>query len=342
MEEAFPAARPRATKPSGQRNVATVTTTARLHFGFLDPSGRGKRPFGSFGLSLDRPRTKLVLRRAERSSLSGAEAMRAGRYLAAIAERCRITQSYDLRLDEAIPPHAGLGSGTQLALAVGSAFAALEGLALSPAAIAERLGRGARSGIGIGTFAQGGLVLDGGPGQGGSLPLLISRLPFPEPWRVILIFDESTAGLSGADEISAFEALPAFPDAETAMLSQRVQTALAAVEGGNFAGFCDQIGALQTAMGAYFGALQGGVFVSRAVGEAVGWLRSQGLTGLGQSSWGPTGFAFVRGEKEGLTLLAQLQERGGAGLHFELAQGRNEGAEIALGHRLISAHPDSG
>ena len=81
-------------------------------------------------------------------------------------------------------------------------------------------------------------------------------------------------------------------------------------------------------MGAYFGALQGGMFVSPGVGEAIAWLQDQGLTGLGQSSWGPTGFAFVPSEAEGQALLAQLQKRASAGLRFELAQGRNQGAEI--------------
>jgi len=328
MEEAFPAARRRATERLEPTNVVTVTTTARLHFGFLDPSGKGSRPFGSFGLSLNRPRTRLSLRKkAAITAVSGPEAERAQRYLATMAAGGRITQPYELRLDEAIPPHAGLGSGTQLALAVGTAFAALEKIALNPAEIAAELGRGARSGIGIATFAQGGLVLDGGP-AGSGLPPLTSRVPFPERWRAILIFDEKIAGLSGPDEISAFQTLPCFPEAETEELTQRVQIGLAAVEAHDFAGFCGQVGALQAAMGAYFGALQGGMFVSQGVGEAIGWLRDQGLTGLGQSSWGPTGFAFVPSEAEGQALLAQLQKRASAGLRFELAQGRNQGAEI--------------
>ena len=68
-----------------QRARRTVTTTARLHFGFLDPSGRGKRPFGSFGLSLDRPTTRLMLERADRFEASGPERERGLRYLRSIA-----------------------------------------------------------------------------------------------------------------------------------------------------------------------------------------------------------------------------------------------------------------
>ena len=124
----------------------TVTATARLHFGFLDPSGRGNRPFGSFGLSLDRPATRLVLERAKAPHVTGPELERAERYLKAIAASSGVEPNFALHLTEAIPPHAGLGSGTQLALAVGSAFSVLEGLDLSARQIATRLQRGGRSG----------------------------------------------------------------------------------------------------------------------------------------------------------------------------------------------------
>jgi beta-ribofuranosylaminobenzene 5'-phosphate synthase len=306
-----------------------VTTTARLHFGFLDPSGRGRQPFGSFGLSLDRPTTRLTLERAGSFEAIGPERERGLRYLRSIAASSGRAASYRLRIEEAIPPHAGLGSGTQLALAVGSAFAALEDLRLDAQEIAARLGRGARSGIGIATFAQGGVVLDSGPRQG-SLPQLVSRLPFPADWRVLLIFDSGSRGLAGESETDAFDTLPAFPKSEAADLHRRIaQSALPALAVRDFTTFCDEIGHLQAAMGAYFAPLQGGPYASAKVSETLAWLRVQGVSGLGQSSWGPTGFAFAASEAEGQALLKGLRaEIGHRGLSFELAQGRNEGAKI--------------
>ena len=327
--EAFSAQTPSASGAATVRERATVTTTARLHFGFLDPSGRGTRPFGSFGLSLDRPRTRLTLERAQALNVSGPERERAERYLRAIAASCGVAEAYALHIEEAIPPHAGLGSGTQLALAVGSAFAALEGLGLPPPEIAARLGRGARSGIGIATFASGGAVLDGGP-RPGKLPPLISRLPFPAEWRVLLILDAGSTGLAGASETAAFDSLPDFPESETDELYRRIRLgALPALAAGDFKTFCEQVGHLQACMGAYFAPLQGGAYASARVAEALDWLRSEGVTGLGQSSWGPTGFAFAASEAEGETLLGQARARARhAGLRFELAHGRNEGATI--------------
>jgi beta-RFAP synthase len=315
-------------KPPTARK-ATVTTTARLHFGFLDPSGRGPRPFGSFGLSLDRPRTRIMLERADSFESIGPERERGLRYLRSIAASSGHPTFYRLKIEEAIPPHAGLGSGTQLALAVGSAFAALEDLRLDASEIAARLGRGARSGIGIATFAQGGVVLDSGPRRG-KLPQLVSRLPFPAEWRVLLIFDSSSSGLAGESETDAFDVLPDFPETEAKELHQQItESALPALEARDFATFCDAVGQLQAAMGAYFSPLQGGPYASAKIGQALDWLRDQGVSGLGQSSWGPTGFAFAASESEGQALLKGLRaEVRHRGLSFELAHGRNEGAKI--------------
>lgn len=312
--------------------AVAVATTARLHFGFLDPSGRSAHPFGSFGVSLDRPATRLTLQRADAFAVSGPDAERAGRYLKAIAASCGIEHNYRLQLDETIPPHSGLGSGTQLALAVGSAFAAIEGLDLTPLDIAARLGRGARSGIGIATFEAGGAVLDSGPVDG-ALPKLVARVPFPDPWRVLLIFDPDAKGLDGASEIAAFDALPDFPDAEMAALRERiVRRALPALSTENFASFCAEVGHLQDQMGTYFAPTQGGgPYTSPHVTGMLDWLRGEGVTGLGQSSWGPTGFAFAESERAGQALLAAARDRAsGSGLRFELAQGRNAGAKIEI------------
>lgn len=318
-------------RPKHPSSSVTITTTARLHFGFLDPSGRSGHPFGSFGLALDQPRTRLTLARAETCDVNGPEGERAARYLKTVAESCGVEGAYRLEVAEAIPAHAGLGSGTQLALAVGSAFAAVEGLDLSPLEIARRLGRGARSGIGIATFEAGGAVLDSGSG-GSALPQLVARVPFPEDWRALLIFDPQAKGLDGASEAEAFEALPAFPEADRADLQARItERALPALEQSDFAGFCAEVGHLQTCMGAYFAPRQGGAYTSPRVAAVLKALRANGIIGLGQSSWGPTGFAFAPSEDAGERLLAAARERDASrSLRFVLAQGCNRGATIAV------------
>jgi beta-RFAP synthase len=329
MEEARNPACFRADEVSAPSGCVSVATSARLHFGFLDPSGRGKRPFGSFGLAIDRPQTRLTLKRAPKVTVTGADCARAEPYLRAIAANFAKGSGYHLHLDAVIPAHAGLGSGTQLALAIGSAVATLEGLPLDLRDIASRLDRGKRSGIGIGTFGEGGAVLDGGPGKE-SLPPILCRLPFPRDWRVLLIFDPDCTGLYGAKEIEAFSELPDFPETETAELCRRVLLgALPALAERDFDAFCDAIGSLQKCMGAYFAPLQGGPYVSAGVAGVLAWLARQGIAGIGQSSWGPTGFAFAPSEAEAERLLRAARQRAaGSSLRFEIAQGRNRPAAI--------------
>src|SRR6476659_1017580 len=214
MEEALRPACTGADRVAAQCDLVSVSTSARLHFGFLDPSGRAERPFGSFGLAIDRPKTTLTLRRGSDCKITGVDCERAEPYLRAIAASFGLASLYHLQLGEVIPTHAGLGSGTQLALAIGSAVATLEGLPLNFNEIAARLDRGKRSGIGIGTFGLGGAVLDGGPGPG-KLPPVLARVPFPRAWRALLIFAAAETGVHGAEEAAAFATLPDFPESET-------------------------------------------------------------------------------------------------------------------------------
>src|SRR5262249_57015033 len=96
---------------------------------------------------VDTPRTRVSLGRSERLRAEGADAARAQRHLETLIERYRLDRRVDLRIEESIPNHVGLGSGTQLALATGAAVARLYGLDLDARAIARLLHRGARSSI---------------------------------------------------------------------------------------------------------------------------------------------------------------------------------------------------
>ncbi len=330
MEDALRHERPIGDNFSAATGVVSVETSARLHFGFLDPSGRGKRPFGSLGLALDWPRTRLKLWRADKFEVSGKDCARADPYLRKVASALGCSSPYSLQLDEVIPAHSGLGSGTQLALAIGAAVAALEGIALDLRSVAERLDRGRRSGIGIATFAEGGAVLDGGPAKG-SLPPILCRLPFPSEWRVLLILDPTETGLHGPEEVRAFDALPKFPESENAELCRRViLEALPAVAEKNFDGFCEAIGFMQERMGAYFAKAQGGAYVSAGVAEILKRLKEKhGTTGLGQSSWGPTGFAFARSDSEARAMLKIASEvSAGSRLQLDVVRGRNVPASV--------------
>ena len=318
-------------------NVARVTVTvpARLHLGFMDLNGGLGRCFGSLGIAIDSPRARLSLRAAERLRVSGPDAARAQRHLETLAEHYGLDHRLELRIDETIPPHIGLGSGTQLALATGAAAARLFRLDLDVRAVAGLLDRGARSSIGIATFEQGGVVLDGGRGDGDEPPPVLSRLPFPEQWRVLLIFDAARQGLHGPEEAAAFRRLPLFPAEQAAHLCRLVlMVALPGLAEENLERFGAAIAELQGAIGDYFAPVQGARFASRKVAEVLAWLKAEGIGGIGQSSWGPTGFGLIGSESDAAAVLAAARRRwpAASGLSFAVSQGRNRGADIEVVH----------
>ena len=280
---------------------ARVRAPGRLHLGFLDPAGSLGRRFGSLGLVVDGPATVLELRRAESegssadSATAAAELPRAAEHLAALRRATRQSAPLHLHLAETLPAHAGLGSGTQLALAIGHAFSALFGLALPTFEIARMTGRGLRSGVGIAGFDQGGLLLDGGPRADGSPAALLARIELPAEWRVLLVMDPRARGLNSHEERGALATLPALPREAAAEICHEVlMRVLPGAAGAEFAPFAAGLTRVQRLLGQHFApAQQGRIYTSAAVGRLIDWVVTHTPAGVGQSSWGPTGFAVL-------------------------------------------------
>ena len=202
--------------------AVTVKVPARLHLGFLDLNGGLGRRFGSIGLAISDLGTRISVRRAPRMQVNGPESERALRYATTMQQFIGADTEYDLRVEEVVPSHAGLGSGTQLALAVAAGIRRLHGMPLDVAGDASRLGRGARSGIGIGLFDRGGLVVDGGRGSVEGPAPIISHMSFPENWRVLVVLDAHRQGVHGDDELAAFAHLPPISAADAGHLCRLV------------------------------------------------------------------------------------------------------------------------
>ncbi|ROH85355.1 GHMP kinase [Pseudomethylobacillus aquaticus] len=317
--------------PTAQPHAIQVTTTGRLHLGFFDLNGGLGRRFGSIGLSLDQPLTAFTLRHADAFSASGPGSARALKLVQQLALAWQLPGGAAVHMQHCLPEHSGLGSGTQLALALGSALGQLHGRVITPLAIAEASGRGRRSGIGIGTFVQGGVIVDGGRNEHTRVPPVIARMAFPDDWRVLLILDQTASGIHGSAELEAFRRLPEFPAALAAELCRYVlMQALPALAEHDLAGFGSAIQALQQHTGDHFAAAQGGRYASARVAAVLDQLQQQGVHCFGQSSWGPTGFAIFASQAEAEAARLQLGQSAVdlAGLEFLVCRGRNQGAEL--------------
>ncbi len=319
-----------------QRTTVTVTAPARLHLGFVDPSATLGRRFGSLGLVIDGPQTQVEVSAADveevlaNNDAAALEIARTTVFVKQLQARTGRQQPLQLRLLQVLPAHAGLGSGTQLALAVGRAFARWHGLNVSSAQLALWLGRGLRSGVGVAGFDLGGLLLDGGPGTtppGGSVAPLLARQTLPAAWRVLLVQDPHTRGLSGADEKLALARLPPLPQSAAADIShQMLMRILPGAADADFDAFAAGINRVQQVLGEHFAPAQGGsAFTSAAVARAVAaWPQAA----AGQSSWGPTGFAIFPSSQAAQQALQAAREAGAvdAGLHVSLVAPRAHGA----------------
>ncbi|GJD60601.1 hypothetical protein MPEAHAMD_0740 [Methylobacterium frigidaeris] len=312
-----------------------VRAPARLHFGFLDLHGGLGRRFGSIGLGLDAPGIDLTATRADTLTVTGseipglaAECERVRGYAALAARHLGVPETGAFHLADLIPAHAGFGSGTQLALSVAAALAALHGAPFAPAAFADVLDRGNRSGVGLAAFVTGGLIVDGGRDDSEAPPPVIARLPFPDTWRVVLLLDAGRTGVHGAEERRAFRELPRFPAPEAAEICRTVlMQVLPAVVTEDLARFGAGITAIQRRIGDYFAPHQGGRYASAAVAAALADVEAAGIAGFGQSSWGPTGFALVGNDAQAEGLVASLRACH-PGLTTRIARGRNCGAAV--------------
>lgn len=306
----------------------SIQVPGRLHLGFLDIPGKNSVRFGSIGLPLEGISTRLEVSRAAQTSVHGDESARILTHLAALRPHLDLAGHHQVTVLETIPAHAGLGSGTQLALAVSAALRTLHGLPFRVSDDAAFLGRGARSGIGIAAFKEGGLIFDAGKAKGDLPPTVISRIPFPSEWRVILVLDSQAQGIHGDAEIEAFRTLPAFPPESSASICRHaLMEMMPAVIERDITTFGHAVTAIQQKLGDYFAPAQGGRFTSRAVEETLMRLAERGAVGIGQSSWGPTGFAFAESQETAEQIVAAAALRD-SDITIRIVAARNQGAAI--------------
>ncbi|USZ71752.1 beta-ribofuranosylaminobenzene 5'-phosphate synthase family protein [Natronosalvus halobius] len=275
----------------------TVSAGARLHFGFQNLSLARERLYGGIGVGLEEPRVTVT---AEPADAVRVQDPLAEQYARRAVERLPVPGVY-LALQERLPRHVGLGSGTQLALAVLAATARAYDLDPSIRDLAPALGRAGRSGIGVATFEDGGFVVDAGhptgrfttepPAEGDwTVPPVVARHDLPDSWRFLVVVPDVEPGRCGEAEDASLRSViehadPGIADDIAGVLTRKL---LPAAAEGRLEAFGEAISTIGHKNGAWYADVQGGVFRPPA-GELVDALASSPVvTGVGQSSWGPT------------------------------------------------------
>ena len=324
-----------------------VEAAARLHFGVLDLRGEGGRWFGGIGAAAAVPQLVVSVSDAASMEGEGPDAARAVEFARRFLAHHGRPAGARVRVHQALPRHAGLGSGTQLALAVARGLAELHGLPADVRGLARAVGRGRRSAVGMWIFADGGLVLEGGRRAArDECGPLIARLPVPQAWRCVLAIPHVAGpGLSGAAEEAAFASLPAPSVRDVEHVAHVVlMRLLPAAAEGELREFGRALTEVQAITGSWFASIQGGAYTSGSSAELVRRMPEWGALGVGQSSWGPAVYGLVEGDEAAGELAARarrflegrgelhvgpfqnsgarvrrLQNRNGVGTHFSQA-----------------------
>jgi len=290
-----------------------VEAPSRLHFGLLSLPADGSEPatwpdsegrpgvparhFGGVGLMVEHPGVALTIAPAAAWSAQGPCAGRALTFARTVCAGLGVRQEFEIDVQRCPPEHVGLGTGTQLGLAVARAIAVATGRGhITVPDLARLVGRGRRSALGIHGFAHGGFLVEAGKRDPEAISPLVARLPFPDEWAVLLVIPRSLQGDHGKRETEAFQQLRRLPPdlARTEMLCRLVLLGmLPALMERNLDAFGAALYDFNRRVGEMFQPWQGGVYAHPLVAEIVRGLRNAGVKGVGHSSWGPTIFAIV-------------------------------------------------
>lgn len=319
--------------------IVSVTTGARLHFGPLSVAAPAGGRFGGVGVMIERPGFDLSARLAQ-SDLVHADADTTDRileFLNRIRSHLQMEiPAVEIRVEKTIPSHCGFGSGTQLGLAVVRAISALmHEPELAAGTLARQAGRGLRSAVGLHGFLLGGFLVDGGRAESGRLGTLVARVDFPEEWRFVLAMPHKSIGLSGDAEQSTFASQPSMPIELTSELCRTVlMDWLPSVIESDFSRCSDSMYHFGTAVGAFFSNAQGGVFAHPRMRQWAELVRRRGVSGVAQTSWGPTLAAMCRDAKSAEQLRSDFaNDASWNDCSFEVVTPLNRGASVSISER---------
>jgi beta-ribofuranosylaminobenzene 5'-phosphate synthase len=293
----------------------TVITPSRVHLALIDLNGGLGRVDGGIGLSLERPGFRITAQNDDETQICGPDesVRRAGEILELLRENCSIGH-VRIEIEENIPAHVGLGSGTQLSLGIAQAISRLYGMGLSPREMAFLVGRGGTSGIGVAAFSQGGFIVDGGhsfstkassrtgmpviPGQktcflpssassGVEPPPVIARYDFPD-WEILIAIPHCRR-ISGPEEVDLFQTLCPLPLSDIQALSHIIlMKLLPAIVQRDLEPFGEAVDLIQNMAWKE-------VEIEKqdpVVRMTMNFLWDNGAHGVGLSSWGPAIFCF--------------------------------------------------
>ncbi len=326
-----------------------ITAPCRIHLSLIDENGYTGRVDGGIGLMLDRPNVVL-----EVSNSADEFTIECNKYykesVHVINEKASkifkyfhiSNKNFHFHLKRYYPSHVGLGSKTQLSLAIATAITKLKNLNTHIGDLTKLVERGGTSGIGWRGFETGGFILDGGhdfgkgkeketflPSSASSLAkpaLTIFRYDIPDNWRFVLVIPNVKKGAYGDEEISVFQNYAPIPRNEVNEVShQIIMKVIPGILKNDLSCFGEGLKRIQS-----IGFKKIEIDLQHdIVKDLLKFFENYGLKAYGMSSFGPSVIGIVESEFEAETILKKIQKNQKySGSHIYICKPNNNGAKI--------------
>jgi beta-ribofuranosylaminobenzene 5'-phosphate synthase len=240
------------------------------------------------------------------------------------------------------PSHVGLGSKTQLSLAIGTAISKLKNMDIPIEEITKMVERGGTSGIGWRGFETGGFIVDGGHDYGigkekeNFLPssasgsanpaLTISKYNIPENWRFVLVIPNVKPGAFGEEEVDIFKKYTPIPRDEVNEVSHQIlMKMLPGILRNDLQCFGEGLKRIQS-----IGFKKIEISLQKQiVKDLLKLFEKIGVKAYGMSSFGPSILGITDSDEEAEKLKETVEKHlNGIGGHIFLCRPNNTGAKI--------------
>ncbi|MFO7796418.1 MAG: beta-ribofuranosylaminobenzene 5'-phosphate synthase [Promethearchaeati archaeon] len=327
-----------------------IITPSRIHLSLIDENGYTGRVDGGIGLMLDKP--NVVFEATNSAKEFKIEAHRYYREsIEVINEKAsKVFKTLDISnknfhfyLKQYYPSHVGLGSKTQLSLAIASAIAKLKDLDISHKSLTNIVGRGGTSGIGWRGFKTGGFILDGGhdfglgkeketflPSSASSSAdpaLTIFRYDIPEHWRFVLVIPNVSKGAYGDEEVSIFQKHTPIPKEEVNEVSHQIlMKIIPGILKNNLTVFGEGLKRIQS-----IGFKKIEISLQdKIVKDLLNFMGEFGVKAYGMSSFGPSVVGITESDSEAEELFEALKTKLNHLGHFYICKPNNLGARYEI------------
>ncbi|MBY9007446.1 MAG: hypothetical protein KGD63_11880 [Candidatus Lokiarchaeota archaeon] len=253
-------------------------------------------------------------------------------------------KNFHFNLIKYYPSHVGLGSKTQLSLAIANSIAKLKNLEINHRELTKIVERGGTSGIGWKGFLTGGFILDAGHEFGigkekeNFLPssasksadpaLTLLRYDIPENWRFVLTIPNIKKGAYGDEEVSIFKKYTPIPKEEVNEVSHQI---LMKIIPGLLKNDLDCFGeGLKSIQSIGFKKIEIKL-QNKVVKDLLNFIDNYGAKAYGMSSFGPSVVGIVDSDFQAKKMLQAIQDHlKDIGGHFYICKPNNIGAKYEI------------